>query len=312
MVWPNADERQRREQRAEEQHADRRHGRPQVAERNTDHEDDDDQLVAERLDEILQRLPDERRPVVGRHQLDAGGQRRLELLQLAAERVGHGQHVSALLHDGNAAHDLAGAVQIRDPAAQVVARLHVADVLELHGLAGLVAAEDQKLELVEVVGLERAAKLILAVGHLDRASAGFLERAFDDADDLPEGDTALAQERRKQLDLILLLEPADGRDLGDARRRLQRRLDLALVEQPQLAQIARTLVIDERVLEDPAHAAGVGPDGDVRVCGKLRADSVQTVRNELPDGGAMARILEDHVDERVPHVGSTSDRLDLR
>jgi hypothetical protein len=175
----------------------RRHGRPQVAKRNTDHEDDDDQLVTERLGEILQRLPDERRPIVGRDQLDAGGQGRLELLQLAAQRVGHGQHVAALLHDGNAAHDLTGAVQIRDAATQVVARLHVADVLELNRPAFLVAAEDQERELVEVVGLERAAKLIFAVGDLDRASAGFLERAFDDTDDLPEGDTALAQERRE-------------------------------------------------------------------------------------------------------------------
>ena len=49
----------------------------------------------------------------------------------------------------------------------------------------------------------------------------------------------------------------------------------------------------------------LGPTVTFASGGKLRADRVQTVRDELSDDGAMARILEDHVDERVPHVGGT-------
>ena len=93
--------------------------------------------------------------IVGGHQLDAGGQRRLELLELLPQRVGHGQHVAALLHDRDAADDFAGAVEIGDAAAQVVAGLQVADVLQLDRLAVLVAAEHEELELLEVRGVER-------------------------------------------------------------------------------------------------------------------------------------------------------------
>ena len=88
MVWSNARKRQRGEQRAEQQDAHRRHGRPQVLQRDRNDEDDDDQLVADRLEEVGERVPDQRRAVVGRDDLDALGQRRAQRRQplLAAPR----------------------------------------------------------------------------------------------------------------------------------------------------------------------------------------------------------------------------------
>ena len=69
--------------------------------------------------------------------------------------AGDGQDVPALLHDRDAADDLAGAVEIGDAAAQVVADLQVADVLELHRLPAAVAAEHEELELVDAVAARR-------------------------------------------------------------------------------------------------------------------------------------------------------------
>ena len=104
-----------------------------------------------------------------------------------------------------------------------------------------------------------------------------------------ERDAALAQQRRKQLDLVLLLEPADRRDLGDAGRRLQRRLDLALVQQPQLAQVARA-ARDRRARTGRSSPCcwRSGPTVTFASARQLRADRVEPVRDELPDDGAAA------------------------
>ncbi len=56
---------------------------------------------------------------------------------------------------GDAADHLACAVEIGDAAPQVVADLQVPDVFQLHRLAVLVAAEDEQLQLVDVVGVRR-------------------------------------------------------------------------------------------------------------------------------------------------------------
>ena len=67
-----------------------------------------------------------------------------------------------------------------------------------------------------------------------------------------------------------------------------------------------TLTIDQGVLKDPAHAAGVRPDGDGSVLWQLRANGVQAIGHELTHDGAPSRVGEDHVDERVAHVGSST------
>ena len=105
---------------------------------------------------------------------------------------------------------------------------------------------------------------------------------------------ALAQQRRKQLDLILLLESADRRDLSDASSRLQRRLDVALVQQAKLAQVADALPVEQRILKDPAHAARVRADRDVRVGRQLRSDGIEAIGHDTaarpPGGRGSSRI----------------------
>src|SRR5262245_5612384 len=168
----------------------------------------------------------------------------------------------------------------------------------MHRLTGLIAAEDEELELLEIGGVETSAQLVLAVGDFDRASAGLLEGALHRREHVLQRDAALAQQRRKELHLILLFETADRRHFGNTWRRLQGRLDQALVQEAQLTQVARLFVIDERVLEDPPHAAGVRADGDVGIRRQLRANGVETILDELTDHRTAARVLQNHVYER--------------
>ena len=120
------------------------------------------------------------------------------------------------------------------------------------------------------------------------------------------------QKRWQQSHLILFLEPADRGDFRHAGSRLQRRLDRALVQQTQLAQVTSALLVHERVLENPADAAGIGPDDDVGVGGKLRPDGAQPVGDVLANGRPPSSVTQDDVDEGVPHVRGAADRLDLR
>ena len=88
-----------------------------------DHEDDDDQLVDDapgRSSSACPRsAPSGRRS--GRSRCPSGSDG-LSCSSFCSQRAGDGQDVPALLHDGDAADDFAGAVEIGDAAAQVVAR----------------------------------------------------------------------------------------------------------------------------------------------------------------------------------------------
>src|SRR5262249_30609629 len=153
------------------------------------------------------------------------------------DRAGHRQHVLVLLHDGNAADHLARSVEVGRAAAEVVADLDVADILQLNRLAFLRARDHDGLQLVDVLARDDAAELVLAVGDLDGASSDLLKHALKRVDYLTERRAPIGEERWKELDLVLLLETANRRDLRDAGDALQRRLDLALVQQPELAKV---------------------------------------------------------------------------
>ena len=149
------------------------------------------------------------------------------------------------------------AIQVSCAAAEVVAHLDVANVLQQHGFPGRVTSQDEVLQLLHVGTVQHRAELILAVGDFNRAAADLLVRGAQGIDHLAKRNAKGRKKRRKQLHLILLLESADRRDLGHPGDRLERGLDLIFVQQPQLAEIAATFAIDQCVLIDPAHAARV-------------------------------------------------------
>ena len=271
-----------------------------------------DQLDPQGFEELPERRPNPGRTIVGRDDLHALGQSGAELLQLLLERSRDGEDVSVLLHDGDAADDLARAVQVDGAPPLVVPHLDVADVLQEDRLAVRTATQNQKLELVEILGVDHAAQLIVAVRHLDHAPAGFLKDALHGRDHLLERHAGLGQQRRKNLQLVLLLQSTHRGHFSHAWDGLQSGLDLTLVHLAQLTQIVQALPVDQRVLVDPSHAAGVGAQGHRRVGGQERPDRVDPIEHQLPGAVPVSGVAQDHVDERVPHVRGAPYRLDVR
>src|SRR5262249_6302151 len=74
----------------------------------------------------------------------------------------------------------------------------------------------------------------------------------------------------------------------------------------------RLLAIDQCVLVDPAHAAGIRSERDERIRRKLRADRIDAVEHQLLNLRPPGRVVQDDVDERVPHVGYPANRCDVR
>ena len=305
---PTAADEVERKQGAEQQ--DQNGGRrgTKVLQRHRDDQDDHDELVGDRLEEVLERVPDQAGAVVRRNDFDPFGKRRPERLEPRKQGPGHGEDIPALFHDDDAADDFPGSVEVGNSAPQVVTDLQVPDILEVHGRAVSVAAENQKLEVTDALGPHPAPQLILAVGDLYRAAARLLKRALQRAEHALQRQAPLGEERREQLHLILLLETADRRHFRHTGRRLQHGLDDRLVQQAKVAEIAHTLPIEQRILEDPAHAAGIRTDNHAGVGRQLRSNGIQPVRYELADRGTARRVGQDHVHKGVPHVRRTPDR----
>ena len=171
--------------------------------------------------------------------------------------------------------------QIDSAAAKVIASLDVADVFQINRFLVLVATDDKIFQLVDILVVDDSAQLILAIGHFDGAATRFLKHTLDCGNDLTERYTGVRQQRWKDLDLILLLETSDRSEFGHSRHRLQRRLDLAFIQKTQFAQIVRLLVVDQRVLIDPTHAAGVGAQRDAGIRRQLRPDRVDPIQHQL-------------------------------
>src|SRR5262245_57648193 len=113
------------------------------------------------------------------------------------------------------------------------------------------------LEVVEILGADRTAQLILAIRNFNRAAPGFLKGTSDRANDLIQRQPAGGEQRGKQLHLVLLFQAANRAHFRDSRHRLQGWLDPILVKKSKFPQVVKLLAVDERVLIDPAHAAGI-------------------------------------------------------
>ena len=68
------------------------------------------------------------------------------------------------------------------------------------------------------------------------------------------------QLRRIDVDLILLLESADARDLRHARHGGERVAEIPVLHAPQLREVERSAGVLERVLVDPSQARGIGAE----------------------------------------------------
>src|SRR5262249_61023315 len=94
---------------------DDRHDRGRdVPEEHEDHQADDQDLDGEVVLQVVDHPLDEVGPVVGRHDLDAGGQGGPDLLQALPHPGDDRARVPAVAPDDDAARDVAAAVEVAD------------------------------------------------------------------------------------------------------------------------------------------------------------------------------------------------------
>ena len=142
-----------------------------------------------------------------------------------------------LFHDDDAAHNLAAPVEIHGAPALVVSNLDVSDVPKTDRLAFFVTAENQIFELVNVLAVDGATQLIVAIGNFYHASAGLLKDILKGGDDLLERDAGIHEQRRENLQLVLFFQASHRSHFRNSWNGLQGGLDLALVHQTQFAYI---------------------------------------------------------------------------
>ena len=89
-------------------------GARKVPEKNENHEGDDDDLLDQLVLQVVDGTLDELGPIVGRHDLEAGRQRRLDVAQLLLDALDDVERVLALAHHDDPADGVSLAVEVRD------------------------------------------------------------------------------------------------------------------------------------------------------------------------------------------------------
>jgi hypothetical protein len=102
----------------------------------------------------------------------------------------------------------------------VVAHLNITDILQVYRSPVLAAADNEELQFVDRVAANSATQLIVAVCNLDRSAALLLENVRHSRSHLPEWNTRLCQQGRKQSHLELLFQAADRSNLSHSRHAL--------------------------------------------------------------------------------------------
>ena len=172
---------------------DRRRNVPE--EDQDDQADDDDfqqQFFFERVDGPL----DQRRAVVGGDDLDALGQRRLDLFQLLLDPLDDVQGVLAGPHDDDAAHRVAFAVEVGDAAADFRSQGDGAEVLDQDRRSLLVRSDDDLFDVLHALGVAPPADHVLRAGELDQPPAHVVVAVANRLDDGRDRDVEGQQLRR--------------------------------------------------------------------------------------------------------------------
>ena len=109
-------------------------------------------------------------------------------------------------------------------------------------------------------------------------------------------------------DLVLLLEAADGGDLGDALDGLELGLEVEVLRAPKLGQVVGPRRVAERVGVDPADAGRVRPERGRDAVGQAVADLAEVLQHAAARPVQVGAVLEDDVDEARPEHRVAADR----
>ena len=165
------------------------------------------------------------------------GQAGLQLLDLLLDALGDGQRILAVAHQHDAAVDFV-AVLLEDAAAELRAELHRGDVLDVDRRA-VDLLDDRVLDVLLVLDPADAADDVLGIVLLDDAAAGRHVALADGRVELAQRDAVGPQVLGPHVDLIFQRRAADDGHLGHARRGVELRGDVELVERPQPAGVDR-------------------------------------------------------------------------
>src|SRR5207244_5259009 len=227
---PHRDERQ---DDGDRQRDDRHQRGAHVPEKNNTHERDHDaflnQLFAQRRDSA----PDQLAAVVSRHDAHTGWQGRLDLVDFLFDAINDVERVLAVTHHDDPANRLAFAVQFRDSAPDIAAKMHGAHVLHVNRCA-FIDFQHNVFDIGDAFDVAAATHEIFRGRDLESLAAYVGVAGFDRADDLAERDVVGDERVWIELDLILLYEATDRRDLRNAFHRGQRVAQIPILNRAQL------------------------------------------------------------------------------
>ena len=289
---------------------DRYQRRAEVEQEEQADQRDDDPLLDHRPLQRLDRAEDQPRAIIGRDQAHAlwEGQAR----DLLLDRVDDRERVRSDPHDHDPADGLAARVVVGSPAADLRPELGAGDVTEADRRATGADGDDARLEVRELLHIAASAEHILAAGELEHARADLGVRVADRPRDVAEREPEDREPFGVEDDLVLPLEAAQRRDLGDPGHRLQRGADREVLQLSYLRQVERSRRVFEDILEHPADPGRVGSEDrrHVRRQELLRpTELLEHPRARPVDVGAVG---EDDVDEAHPEHRVAADRVDLR
>src|SRR5829696_292207 len=261
---------------------------------NDTHQPYHDALLEQRGLEGRDGVVDELGAVVDRNDLGPCGQTRSKFGQPLLDVLDDVERVRSEALQGDAARDLAFAVELGHTSTLVGAELDTGDVAHQDRRAALRLQHDV-LDVGEAAQVPATPHHELELRHLDRATAHIHVAGTHGLANFGEGYAEASQPLRVDDDVVLLDEAADARDLRHPLGLRERIADGPVLERAQLRQ--RPVLRDDRILVDPADAGGIGPERrrhSGRKPAPRRAEVFEYARARPVDVGA---VLEDHVDE---------------
>ncbi len=239
------------QQHGDGQHQDRHQRRAHVQEEDEDDDGHHHDLLQQRVPEGRDAVPDQRRPIVGRHHLDAGRQRGGELGQPLFHRGDDVEGVAAVAHDHHRADRLPFAVQIHQAAPLGRPDLDPGHVAQGDRRAVL-TAEDHLLQIGGALDVAATADEVLGAGDLQHPSADVVVRAADGVGHLHERDPEALQATGVEVDLVFAGEAPHAGHLGDAGDALQRVAERPVLQRLQLGEAVPAAPVDDARTRRPS------------------------------------------------------------
>src|ERR1039457_503243 len=218
--------------------------------------------------------------VVRDHDLHAGRQSFLQLLDLDLDPVDDLFGVFAVAHDHDAAYGLAFTVHLHQAAPDGATHLDRAEVLDIDRGTAHVGADHDVLQVLLGFDVTAAADQVFGISLFDQPAAHILVGRLDRLHHLAGGDFVGKHFGRVQIDLVFTHQAADGGHLGHPLNRVELIAYEPVLQGAQLFQVI-TLALDG-VPEDMPHSGAVGTKGRDHSRRQQRGGVVQAFQNTRP------------------------------